>query len=37
MTGIYNLFDANPVYRTAYNPSAILEGRRYNMGARIEF
>ncbi|POU72523.1 TonB-dependent receptor [Leclercia sp. LSNIH6] len=37
MTGIYNLFDANPVYRTSYNQSSMLEGRRYNFGARIEF
>ena len=37
MTGIYNLFDANPIYRTSYNQSAMLEGRRYNFGARIEF
>lgn len=37
MTGIYNLFDANPIYRTSYNQSSVLEGRRYNFGARIEF
>lgn len=37
MTGIYNLFDANPLYRTSYNQSSMLEGRRYNFGARIEF
>lgn len=37
MTGIYNLFDANPIYRTSYNQSSMLEGRRYNFGARIEF
>nr|WP_269468313.1 TonB-dependent receptor [Leclercia tamurae] len=37
MTGIYNLFDVNPIYRTSYNQSSMLEGRRYNVGARIEF
>lgn len=37
MTGVYNLFDANPIYRTSYNQSSMLEGRRYNFGARIEF
>lgn len=37
MTGIYNLFDVNPIYRTSYNQSSMLEGRRYNFGARIEF
>jgi len=37
MTGIYNLFDANPIYRTSYNQSSMLEGRRYNFGSRIEF
>ncbi|URO01369.1 TonB-dependent receptor [Leclercia adecarboxylata] len=37
MTGIYNLFDANPIYRTSYNQSSMLEGRRYNFGARVEF
>ena len=37
MTGIYNLFDVNPIYRTSYNHSSMLEGRRYNFGARIEF
>jgi len=37
MSGIYNLFDANPIYRTSYNQSSMLEGRRYNVGARIEF
>ena len=37
MTGVYNMFDANPIYRTSYNQSSMLEGRRYNFGARIEF
>ncbi|MEE9685790.1 TonB-dependent receptor [Lelliottia amnigena] len=37
MTGINNLFDANPIYTTTYNQSALLEGRRYNVGARYEF
>ena len=37
MAGVYNLFDANPIYKTSYNQSAMLEGRRYNLGARIEF
>ncbi|MBL5897808.1 TonB-dependent receptor domain-containing protein [Lelliottia amnigena] len=37
MTGINNLFDANPIYTTTYNQSALLEGRRYNLGARYEF
>lgn len=37
MSGIYNLFDANPRYVTSYNQSSMLEGRRYNFGARIEF
>jgi len=37
MGGVYNLFDANPIYTTSYNQSSMLEGRRYNFGARIEF
>ena len=37
MSGIYNLFDVNPVYTTAYRQTAMLEGRRYNFGGRIEF
>ena len=37
MAGIYNLFDVNPIYKTSYNQTAMLEGRRYNLGARIEF
>ncbi len=37
MTGIYNLFNVNPIYTTAYSQTAMLEGRRYNFGARYEF
>jgi len=37
MTGIYNLFDANPIHTTSYNQASVLEGRRYNFGARYEF
>ena len=37
MAGVYNLFDVNPIYKTSYNQSSLLEGRRYNMGARFEF
>nr|WP_318383712.1 TonB-dependent receptor [uncultured Enterobacter sp.] len=37
MSGIYNLFDVNPIYTTTYNQTAMLEGRRYNLGARFEF
>nr|WP_272501719.1 TonB-dependent receptor [Silvania confinis] len=37
MGGVYNLFDANPIYTTTYNQSSMLEGRRYNFGARYEF
>lgn len=37
MSGIYNLFDVNPVYTTAYRQTAMLEGRRYNFGGRVEF
>jgi iron complex outermembrane receptor protein/outer membrane receptor for ferrienterochelin and colicins len=37
MGGVYNLFDANPRHVTSYNQAAILEGRRYNFGARYEF
>ncbi|OON40150.1 TonB-dependent receptor [Izhakiella australiensis] len=37
MAGIYNLFDVNPTYTTSYNQTAMLEGRRYNLGARFEF
>jgi len=33
----YNLFDVNPVYTTAYRQKAMLEGRRYNFGGRVEF
>jgi iron complex outermembrane receptor protein/outer membrane receptor for ferrienterochelin and colicins len=37
MTGIYNLFDVNPIHSTSYNQASVLEGRRYNFGARVEF
>lgn len=37
MAGIYNLFDANPLHTTSYNEASVLEGRRYNLGARVEF
>lgn len=37
MAGVYNLFDVNPIYSTSYNKTAMLEGRRYNFGARFEF
>ncbi len=37
MSGIYNLFDVNPVYTTTYRQTAMLEGRRYNFGGRVEF
>lgn len=37
MAGIYNLFDANPLHTTSYNEASVLEGRRYNLGARLEF
>lgn len=37
MAGVYNLFDANPIYTTIYNETAMIEGRRYNVGARYEF
>ena len=37
MAGIYNLFDANPLHSTSYNEASVLEGRRYNLGARVEF
>ena len=37
MGGVYNLFNANPVYTTTYRQTALLEGRRYNFGARYEF
>jgi len=37
MGGVYNLFDANPRHVTSYNQASVLEGRRYNLGARYEF
>ncbi|MGK9174380.1 TonB-dependent receptor [Yokenella regensburgei] len=37
MGGVYNLFDVNPLHVTSYNQTSILEGRRYNIGARYEF
>lgn len=37
MAGIYNLFDVNPLYTTSYNQTSMVEGRRYNLGARVEF
>ena len=37
MAGIYNLFDANPLHTTSYNEASVLEGCRYNLGARVEF
>lgn len=37
MAGVYNLFDVNPIHTTTYNEISVLEGRRYNFGARYEF
>ena len=37
MAGVYNVFDVNPIYTTTYNETSMLEGRRYNIGARYEF
>ncbi|PDO83573.1 TonB-dependent receptor [Kosakonia pseudosacchari] len=37
MGGVYNLFDVNPIHVTSYNQTSVLEGRRYNLGARYEF
>jgi len=37
MAGIYNLFDADPKYTTLWAENGVVEGRRYNLGARVEF
>ena len=37
MAGVYNLFDASAKITTSYNETPVLEGRRYNFGARYEF
>lgn len=37
MAGIYNVLDEDPKLTTAWNESAQVEGRRYNLGARVEF
>lgn len=37
MAGVYNLFDVDPLYTTRYNQTSMVEGRRYNLGARVEF
>ncbi len=37
MAGIYNLFDADPQRITQWGDYGLVEGRRYNLGARIEF
>ncbi len=37
LAGIYNLFDADPKRTTSWGDYGQLEGRRYNLGARIEF
>lgn len=37
MAGVYNVFDVDPLYTTSYNETSMVEGRRYNLGARVEF
>lgn len=37
LAGVYNLFDADPKRETTWGEYGQLEGRRYNLGARIEF
>lgn len=37
MTGVYNLFDVRANANTRYSQMPVLEGRRYNFGARYEF
>ena len=37
MAGIYNLFDADPQRITQWGDYGLVEGRRYNLGARLEF
>lgn len=37
LAGVYNLFDADPKRETSWGEYGQLEGRRYNLGARIEF
>lgn len=37
LAGIYNLFDADPQRATTWGDYGLVEGRRYNLGARIEF
>ncbi|WP_437886817.1 TonB-dependent receptor domain-containing protein [Phytobacter sp. V91] len=37
MGGVYNLFDTDPKRNTTWGEYGQIEGRRYNLGARIEF
>ncbi|MEX0563615.1 TonB-dependent receptor [Raoultella terrigena] len=37
LAGIYNLFDADPKRTTSWGEYGQIEGRRYNLGARVEF
>jgi iron complex outermembrane receptor protein/outer membrane receptor for ferrienterochelin and colicins len=37
MAGVYNVLDEDPKLTTAWSESAQVEGRRYNLGARVEF
>lgn len=37
MAGIYNLLDEDAKLTTSWNKSGQVEGRRYNLGARVEF
>jgi len=37
MAGVYNLFDVDPQRISPWGDYGLVEGRRYNLGARIEF
>lgn len=37
MAGVYNLFDEDPQRISPWGKYGLVEGRRYNLGARIEF
>lgn len=37
LAGVYNLFDADPKRVSNWGEYGVVEGRRYNVGARIEF
>jgi iron complex outermembrane receptor protein/outer membrane receptor for ferrienterochelin and colicins len=37
MAGVYNIFDSAPKRTTSWGEYPQLEGRRYNLGLRVDF